>query len=166
MQRTGHLVYVNLNPTTISHPKFVDSWTQKLQAAGLETHQVGIELLERTQFTDRLKNTLQKLHRLGVPIALDDFGSGTLNLQHIAELPLKHVKIDRSVLDTVLRDPNRIQVLRSLLDLCRSYGHPVVLEGVCNELAMTIALSESCDWVQGYLFNQVDAMNPPTRVAM
>ena len=90
---------------------------------------------------------------MGVRIALDDFGTGYSSLSYLHKLPLDKVKIDRSFLNDVTQSPRSLELLRGVVNLSRSLGLTVTVEGVETfEQLKILALEVKPDLVQGFLF--------------
>jgi EAL domain-containing protein (putative c-di-GMP-specific phosphodiesterase class I) len=97
-------------------------------------------------------DSLERLRRLGVRIALDDFGAGYSSLTYLRDLPLDTLKIDQSFL-VAAQPGNRSAVLfGAIAAMGHSLGLRVVAEGVETEERYAVAREAGCDLAQGYLF--------------
>lgn len=94
---------------------------------------------------------LKQLRAIGVGLSIDDFGTGQSSLAYLQRLPVNELKIDRSFVDGVDRDPRRQALLRSIVDIGHSLGLEVTAEGVETEAELAILRRARCDLVQGYL---------------
>ncbi len=94
---------------------------------------------------------LRELREIGVGLAIDDFGTGHSSLAYLQRLPVNELKIDRSFVDGVDRDPRRQALLRSIVDIGHSLGLEVTAEGVETEAELAVLRRAKCDLVQGYL---------------
>jgi EAL domain-containing protein (putative c-di-GMP-specific phosphodiesterase class I) len=72
---------------------------------------------------------LTTLHRMGVSLSIDDYGTGYSSLAHVRGLPVSCVKIDRSFVSGMLVDPKSATIVRSTIELARDLGIGVVAEG-------------------------------------
>lgn len=128
-------------------------------AAALETHQVNPDLLtceltessamENVQTTVRV---LGDLHRLGVHISIDDFGTGHSSLSHLRTLPADELKIDRSFVMDLETSEDARKVALAVVNLAKALNLKVVAEGVETEAQNRILREMGCDQLQGYLF--------------
>jgi EAL domain-containing protein (putative c-di-GMP-specific phosphodiesterase class I) len=114
-----------------------------------------LELTESTIMADpgRALEVLEGLHRLGVGLSIDDFGTGYFSLGKLKELPLDEIKIDRSFVTGMARDPDDATIVRSTIDLARNLGLRVVAEGVEDTDVRDQLAALGCDLGQGYLFS-------------
>lgn len=95
---------------------------------------------------------LDEVRRLGVRIALDDFGVGHSNLSHLQELHADRLKIDRGFVSR-LPDPDGITpILRTILDLAERLDLDVVAEGVETPAQADALARHGVAFLQGYLF--------------
>jgi diguanylate cyclase (GGDEF)-like protein len=94
---------------------------------------------------------LSRVRKLGVKIALDDFGSGYSSLNHLKNLPVDVLKIDRLFIRDIENDPSDSSIVKSIVYLARALKMKTVAEGVETEQQHDILKSLNCDYFQGYL---------------
>ena len=119
----GLFVSVNVSPRQLRSGELPDQVAAVLRDTGLPAAQLHVELTETAVLGDEMHASalLQRLRSTGVKVWLDDFGTGFSGLSHLRRVPADGVKIDRSFISDVLRDPD---------DLAQGYwiGHPVKFE--------------------------------------
>jgi EAL domain-containing protein (putative c-di-GMP-specific phosphodiesterase class I) len=111
-----------------------------------------LELTESSLMTDsaRSVSVLSRLSSLGVKVSIDDFGTGYSSLSHLRRLPINEIKVDRSFVTNMLRDPNDAMIVRATVDLGRNLGLEVVAEGVEDEPTWLALRRMGCNMVQGF----------------
>lgn len=117
---------------------------------------ICIEITESVLLHDthRIVEILAYLRRLGVSVAIDDFGSGYSSLSYLHSLPFDCLKIDRGFVRNVLDDKKSEAVIASVLMLSQSFDVPLVAEGV-ETAEMGAKLREmGCDLAQGYYYSR------------
>lgn len=119
---------------------------------GVPASQLTIEVTETDVMTDPAlaSRTLAGIKKLGVRVAMDDFGTGYSSLGYLNELPLDEVKIDRSFISRLVRDPQTSSIVRAAVDLSHALGLDAVAEGVEDKATMERLMLLGCDRVQGY----------------
>ena len=86
----------------------------------------------------------------GVKVWLDDFGTGFSGLSHLRRVPVDGVKIDRSFVADVLRDPDDLALTSAIIAMAHSLGITVVAEGIETEGQFAILRERGCDQGQGF----------------
>ena len=97
---------------------------------------------------------IAELKRLGVNIALDDFGAGFSSLAYIHRLPLDKIKIDRSFIEEMLVSDVARDIVKAMIDLCARLGLHCVSEGVETSEQLDMLDQFGCSCVQGFLFSR------------
>jgi EAL domain-containing protein (putative c-di-GMP-specific phosphodiesterase class I) len=96
---------------------------------------------------------LQRLRQRGVAVALDDFGTGYSSLASLEQLPLTRVKLDRSLIAEIDRQPRALAIARAIITLCRELGLDVTAEGVERPEQLALLVGEPDLSLQGYLLH-------------
>lgn len=151
---TGY-VSMNASPATLLTPEC--SRTLKL----LPLHRVVLELSEHdpVEDYDALKAVLAPLRAGGMRLAIDDVGAGFSSLRHIVITAPDVIKLDRSMVTGLDRDPVLQVVARSLVDLARATGAQVVAEGVETEAEAAALLKVGVGLGQGWLFDRATTVH-------
>jgi EAL domain-containing protein (putative c-di-GMP-specific phosphodiesterase class I) len=123
-----------------------------LQESGLAPQRLHLEITETAVMGDEIQTSalLARLRATGVKIWLDDFGTGFSGLSHLRRVPVDGVKIDRSFVADVLRDPDDLALTSAIIAMAHSLGITVVAEGVENEGQFAVLRERGCDHAQGY----------------
>ena len=156
----AHLtVSVNVSATQLRSALFIDAVERALAASGLPPHRLEIEITETAVLQNRelALSLLQRLRAMGVMIALDDFGTGYSSLSFVHTFPLTRLKIDRSFVQGLGRDPQSTAIVRAIIGLSRSLRLAVTAEGVeTDERHRLLARERGLD-LQGYLLGRPEA---------
>lgn len=146
-------IAVNVSAIQLRRKDFVEH-LRTLLAESPTSHGIDIEITESLIMEDIDGNIekLKEVRDLGVAISIDDFGTGYSSLAYLARLPVEIVKIDRSFVVTMLKNPSFMTVVSTIITLAHSLGFKVVAEGVEEEAQANILRTLRCDQMQGYLF--------------
>ncbi len=151
----GPWVSINVSTRQLSEVGFADIVIGLLERHGLSAHRLVLEVTESALLDRRVDGSdLRRLDSLGVRIALDDFGTGYSSLTHLRDLPVKVLKLDRSFIGDLGRDPGSTAIVRAVVQLARSLGLHTVAEGVELEDQAELLKSFGCDSAQGYYFGR------------
>jgi diguanylate cyclase (GGDEF)-like protein/PAS domain S-box-containing protein len=149
-------VAFNVSPRQLWSARFSEDVLHTLEEAGVDPHQVVIEITESTAMTDpeRTRELLQVLHDAGFQIAIDDFGTGYSSLGRLKHLPIDILKIDRSFVSDAHLDRDAGAMVQAMVQLAKNLGMQPLAEGVetTEELAFLRALD--CPRAQGFLFSR------------
>jgi diguanylate cyclase (GGDEF)-like protein len=145
-------VTVNLSHPELRDEDLVPALQETLERHGLEPSALELELSEEALGLgrDTADETLEELHRLGVRLALDDFGIGPSSLEELVRLPFHKIKIDQSFVQRLPEDVRALAVVRAALGLAQTLGLQAVAEGVETAAQLQVLLDEGCCEAQGY----------------
>ena len=146
-------VSVNLSPRQLRNGDLPQLVANVLRDTGLHPGQLHLELTETAVLGDEALASamLSQLRTTGVQVWLDDFGTGFSGLSHLRRVPVDGVKIDRSFVADILRDPDDLALTTAIIAMAHSLGIIVVAEGVEREGQYQLLRERGCDLAQGYL---------------
>jgi diguanylate cyclase (GGDEF)-like protein len=150
----GHLIQlaVNVSPRTLRDPEFPGRVATALDSSGIDPQWLTLEITEHVLVTDAAKSiqAMLELRALGCRIAIDDFGTGYSSLSYLKRLPVDELKIDRSFVAMLGKDPQDEIIVRAAIDLAHQFGLSVTAEGVEDDLSWQMLAVMGADVVQGY----------------
>ncbi|WP_245748908.1 putative bifunctional diguanylate cyclase/phosphodiesterase [Oceanisphaera psychrotolerans] len=159
-------VSVNISPTQLYEPGFVDEVLKVLQLTGANPRRLKLELTESMLITDMPQAIarMRLLKESGIRFSIDDFGTGYSSLHYLQQLPLDQLKIDQSFVRRLPDDTNSLAIIRAITAMAVSLDLEVIAEGVETEAQRKLLQTNGCRLYQGYLFarpvpaEQVEAM--------
>ncbi|WP_305790269.1 putative bifunctional diguanylate cyclase/phosphodiesterase [Symbioplanes lichenis] len=149
-------VSVNLSPQQVVRADLVDVISGILGETGLSPAHLVLEITEGgvLEPDDLTVARLEALRDLGIRIAVDDFGTGYSALSYLRRLPVDTLKIDRSFVTGIERDPDARSVAEAVVRLGMAFHMAVVAEGIeTAEQARELA-DMGCGLGQGYHFHR------------
>jgi diguanylate cyclase (GGDEF)-like protein len=147
-------VSVNVSVRQLGHASLVDDVAAALGESGLEPGRLTLEITE-TFLVEQDEESLAKLgdlKRLGVRLALDDFGIGYSSLRYLAELPFDVIKIPKGFVDGVGSPPAAAPLVEAIVDLGGALDLAVVAEGIESADQLVGLRRVGCALGQGFLF--------------
>ena len=126
-----------------------------VESSTFDARLLDFEITE-TAFTHdfaQVQRSIETLRLLGCGISLDDFGTGYSSLSRLHALPLTKIKIDRSFVTGLHKDPASLKIVKSLLALSRDMGLDCVIEGVETDEEMAALRQLGGLMVQGYFYS-------------
>lgn len=149
-------VAINVSQRQLDDPGFGDLVAATLKAAGLPAPAVCLEITE-TAVTSRpaeAAHNLTRLRRLGVRIAIDDFGRGFSSLSHLKTLPVDVIKLDRSFVQDLARTGSEDRsIVAAVLAMAEELGMTVIAEGVETDAQVAVLRELRCPHAQGYWYS-------------
>ncbi len=152
-QGKDYFVSVNVSGLQLEEKDFVDTVYLALKEAGLPGQALQLEFSERfmSAFNTHLAK-VKTLRRLGVRIALDDYGAGTAALSQMYNMPLDVLKIDKSFLTGAAASQGKEFILQTMVDLAHSLNLQVIAVGVEHHKRLNTLVKLGYDMAQGYHF--------------
>ena len=148
------VVSVNLSARQFADPDLLNRISQVLADTGLPAKALVIEVTETflALDPDYATKVLTELRKLGVAVAIDDFGVGYSSLSSLRRLPVDILKIDRSFVSQAPTDPVDASIAQAIAALARGLNLTLVAEGVETEAQAEFTRRIGCHKHQGYLF--------------
>jgi EAL domain-containing protein (putative c-di-GMP-specific phosphodiesterase class I) len=154
-------ISVNLSTREFFHPKLV---AEVLDESEIDATSLQLEITERamaTNGTSSTDRTLRNVKRMGVQLAIGDFGLGYSSLSYLKRFPVDFLKIDRSFIAGLGEEPNGVstkdtEIVKAMIELTHALGLQVIAEGVENAEQLARLRQMKCDLVQGNYFSEPD----------
>ena len=149
-------IAVNISPRQFNLDRFVDRVRDITQRCQLPPQCLQLELTENL-LLDSTSHTIEKLQRLaesGFSVAIDDFGTGYSSLSYLKRFPLQKLKIDRSFVADVTKDPNDAAIVRAIIAMADSLNLDVIAEGVETAEQVAFLQALGCNEIQGYYYSK------------
>ena len=145
-------VAVNVSPQQFAAPDFLARVKQILEETGVRGDSLELEVTESCILADieQSARRMGELRKLGVRIAMDDFGIGYSPLAYLHRLPLDKIKVDRSFVHQIAQPGGTLPLVHTISVLAHHRGLEVVAEGVETAEEFELVHAARCDLVQGY----------------
>ncbi|MCP8617887.1 two-component system response regulator [Salirhabdus salicampi] len=149
-------VAVNLSTRNLQDIYLPDQVKELLEKWEVPPQCLTLEITESFIMANpkRAMDILLKLRGLGIRLSIDDFGTGYSSLAYLKNLPVDEIKVDKSFVIDMTKDPNDAMIVRSVISLAHNLGISVVAEGVETEEIWDMLVSLYCDSVQGYYLSR------------
>lgn len=149
-------ISVNFSRSSLSQPDFVDRLAALCDKYDVRRRCLEIELTETAhEGSDvNLKELTHSLRQAGFVVSIDDFGSEYANLSLLSTVEFDVLKLDKSLVDDVARNPKARTVVQSVVDICRDMQISVVAEGIETEEQLLALRECGVELVQGFLFSK------------
>ncbi|WP_319543877.1 GGDEF domain-containing protein [uncultured Pseudodesulfovibrio sp.] len=157
-------LFLNIHPKTMADPLFSPGHTLALlKNANLTPDNIVFEITERhsVQDFDLFYRALDHYRSQGFQIAVDDAGAGYAGLSLIAELQPDYIKLDKSLIDDIHKDPVKRALVETTATFADKIGSRIIAEGIENK-AQAICLKDmGVHCGQGYFLARPACPKPP-----
>ena len=149
-------VSINTSLLEIESEGFVEHVAQKLEEHQVQPELIKFEITEGTAMEneDFANRQLYALRHMGISIALDDFGTGYTSFSYLKRFPAEVLKIDKTLVDNILENEEDQRIVKAMIELGKTLGMKIVVEGIENKAMGDMVASYGCDYLQGYYFSR------------
>lgn len=146
-------VAINISPQQLLQSDFIDQLNIIVDAYDLSRKQLELEITETLlhQDPDFAFKQLKSLRLAGYRLALDDFGTGYSSFNRLKYMPLDRLKIDRSFVRDIGKNPKDEAIILAIISLGKSLDIEVLAEGLETQEQQRFLVEKGCNSVQGYL---------------
>ena len=147
-------VAVNVSMRQLLQSSFLQDVTAILERTGIAPSAIELEVTETSAMANPVQTieNLAMLKKLGLRLALDDFGTGYSSLAHLQKLPIDVLKIDKTFVQGLHRNPGDAEIVRLILALAQTLNLDTVAEGVETRDDMIKLKKMGCYLAQGFAF--------------
>jgi diguanylate cyclase (GGDEF)-like protein/PAS domain S-box-containing protein len=149
-------ISVNLSPKQLGSSNLQQTVTKVLSDTGLDARWLEFEVTETglMENIESAQQILTELRKLGILISIDDFGTGYSSLGHLKKLPIDALKIDKSFIADLGKDPDDAAIVTATVAMAKSMGLKVVAEGVETQEQVDFLMNLECEELQGFYFSE------------
>lgn len=146
---------VNLSVRQLTQPDILTHVREALGRSGLDPQRLILEVTESAVMEDEeaAAIALEDLTRLGVRIAIDDFGTHYSSLHYLRRYPISALKLDRTFVSGISRNPNDEAICSSVVSLATAVGVTSIAEGVETQEQYAALRAFGCQQAQGFLWS-------------
>jgi len=147
-------IAVNLSVNQFENTKIVELIAKILKETGLKPDYLELEITENIimKEPEYIIEALEQLKKLGVKVAIDDFGTEYSSLNYIKQLPVDKIKIDMSFVQGINKNHKDEAIINVIIVLAKNLGLKVIAEGVETKEQLDFLKEQMCDEIQGYYF--------------
>lgn len=160
-------VSINLSLGQLLDPQLCEKLSQQLRMSGLIAERLTIEVSETTlpDSLEEISRAFSDLTNMGIEIVLDNFGLGSVSLNHLQHLPVTAVKIDRGLIARIDGHSNdeassqensdaHKDLIKAMISMSHSLGITVIAAGIETTNQLNFLRQVRCNRVQGFLFSR------------
>ena len=149
-------IEVNLSAVQCMQENLSQRIIEIMGERGIPADKINFEITEtaRTINEPVLRKNMTSLINEGSSFSMDDYGTGFSTANYLISLPMKIVKIDKSILWPAMENEDAFTILRHTVSMLRSLRKEIVVEGVETEKMARLLSEMGCDFLQGFLYSK------------
>jgi len=149
-------IAVNLSSRQLNQKDIIQRVNQVIKETGLEPKYLELEVTENLVIKNEYAATkaMNEWRNLEIKIAVDDFGTGYSSLSYPKRFPFDIIKIDRSFVHNINKDPKNAAITIAIIQMAHSLNMKVIAEGVETQAELDFLYKYDCDEIQGYFFSK------------
>ncbi len=146
---------INLTFNDMTNPDIISFIKERIKHYGV-AKRIIFEILESEDIDsyEKIASFIQEMHTLGCKIAIDDFGSGYSNYEHLLKLHIDFIKIDGSLIKDIDTDSNAQIIVQTILDFAQKLGIETIAEYVHNKAVYNHVKKLNIDRFQGFFLGE------------
>ncbi len=146
---------INASSHQLRNPRFVEQVGEAVRASGIDPSCLNFELNETVlrEDAEQMRRAVLVLKRLGVRLAVHDFGTGDSSLTRLAEMHVDTIKVDRRFVAQLGNDDDAARIAQAVIATGTALGLVVIGAGIETEAQVLELRRLGCDAAQGYLFS-------------
>lgn len=146
---------INIAAKQFNDPNLFDVINSSAKYYSIKPQEIKLEITERVLLGGAFVfDWISKARKMGYSVALDDFGTGYSSLSYLANLEVNSLKIDKSFIDKMQKDPKSKSIVKSMLQMAKDLNLSVIAEGVESKTEWDILKRFGCNFIQGYYFSK------------
>jgi diguanylate cyclase (GGDEF)-like protein/PAS domain S-box-containing protein len=147
---------MNVSFRELSQKNYVELIGKKLSELQLPPEALELEikeayLMRNPQMT---KKIFSEISKLGLKLAIDEFGTGVSSLSDLHRLAVNHLKIPKSFIESINQQSADGVMAKTMIGIGHSMNLNVIAEGVETSLQMNFLKQNDCDEMQGNYFSE------------
>lgn len=149
-------IAVNLSRMDFYNPKLMEKLLRDIREAKLPVGYQRIEITESAyaSLAEYNSEILSKIKKLGIPILLDDFGSGYSSFSSVRDFDFDVIKLDIGFTHQIGVSQKSEWIIHSIIEMTHHLGAKVIAEGVESQLQADFLLKADCDYIQGFFYSK------------
>lgn len=150
------LLSINFSAKQLRSALMIKKLQNVLKSTNFDPANLQLELTETSYLDDHqnIQSNLREVEKMGIKLALDDFGVGYASLSYLHKVPADTIKIDRSFIQYMGSSPRHSELVNSIILLSKNLNKEVVAEGVERVEDLFLLDKQKCYKYQGFLFSE------------
>lgn len=154
-------ISVNISGLQLKSIQFLSTVKSILDETGMNPAHLTFEITETTIIDQSyvVLNVIKEIRRIGISVAIDDFGISYSSLSVLKNFPIEVLKIDKSFIREMVTDDKGYKMVNAIINIAKSLDLKIVAEGVEDNTQFVLLDELGCQYIQGYYISRpIDRM--------
>ena len=145
-------VFMNFFASQNGDPDFIPAMIKLIDEYQLDSTKFSVEFTESAYFSNVpwLNKLIKDCNKKGIPLTLDDFGSGYSSINNLLNIGYTYVKFDMEMFQRIYKDT----FFKNLVNFCHSLNYKIICEGVETPEQLDAVIENGIDYIQGFYFSK------------
>lgn len=145
---------INVSLSQINDSRFLESLCENLLKHKINKNKIILDVSERSisPHFEQISKSLRKIHRRGIKLCLDNFGSPKISLPKLLALPISYLKLDHILLYGIEKRNKHRMLLKGIITLAKDLHLKVIQKGIETEMQHRVVASLGCEYAQGFYY--------------
>ena len=143
---------INISSRQMLHTGLQQSIKDILKETQLLPGLLDLELTESSVMSasETVETIIKEMSEIGISISLDDFGTGYSSLSHLKKLPISALKIDKSFVMDITKDPSDALIVKAIISMGKTLKLNLIAEGIETNDQLQFLIKNKCPEGQGF----------------
>jgi len=149
-------ISINISGLQLKSIQFLSSVKNILEETGMNPANLTFEITESTIIDQSytVLHTIEEIRKLGISVAIDDFGISYSSLSVLKNFPIEILKIDKSFVREMVSDDKGYKIVNAIINIAKSLDMRIVAEGVEDSTQLELLDELGCQYIQGFFISK------------
>lgn len=149
-------ISINISGLQLKSIQFLSNVKAILEETGMNPANLTFEITESTIIDQSyaVLNVIEEIRKLGISVAIDDFGISYSSLSVLKNFPIEILKIDKSFVREMVTDEKGYKIVNAIINIAKSLDMKIVAEGVEDSTQLELLDELGCQFIQGYYISR------------
>lgn len=146
---------INISPIQLANNQFIKNLEKTMKEYNVPPEYLELEITENLLLgeSEEVNSVLNSISKLGLKLALDDFGKGYSSLNRLNKLPIDTLKIDKAFISDIKNEHEKVVIVDIIIKLANELGMSIIAEGIETPQQLQYLITRKCHFGQGFLLS-------------
>lgn len=149
-------ISINISGLQLKSIQFLSTVKEIIEETGMNPANLTFEITESTIIDQSYAalHVIEEIRKLGISVAIDDFGISYSSLSVLKNFPIEILKIDKSFIREMVTDEKGYKIVNAIINIAKSLDMKIVAEGVEDSTQLELLDELGCQFIQGFYISR------------